>query len=122
MNKEFKVVFKRSFKLVDNGDLTQNLHSLTFQNCILINEFDFGNIADILIRNKQQETNWKELKKYLEEEIKQNTPNAKWKHYNEDGFNDYDIENPSCIEMQPINVTLKDILNKMEKLESGNNE
>lgn len=62
------------------------------------------------------------MKKYLEEEIKQNTPNAKWKHYNEDGFNDYDIENPSCIEMQPINVTLKDILNKMEKLESGNNE
>lgn len=46
--------FRRSFKLVDNGDLTQNLHSLHYQNGILFDEFDLGNIEGILIKLKKQ--------------------------------------------------------------------
>lgn len=58
----------------------------------------------------------KKFIKYLEDEIEQNTPNARWKHYNEDGFNDYDVENPSCIEMQPTNKILKEILQKYKEI------
>ena len=54
----------------------------------------------------------KEFIKYLEDEIKQNTPSLRWKHYNEDGFNDYDVENPSCIEVRPNDKIFKEILKK----------
>lgn len=58
----------------------------------------------------------KEFIKYLEDEIKQNTPYARWKHYNEDGFNDYDVENPSCIEVQPTDKVLKEVLQKYKSI------
>lgn len=57
--------------------------------------------------------------KYLEDEIEQNTPNVRWKHYNEDGFNDYDVENPSCIEMRPPNMILEEILQKYKEIVNG---
>lgn len=44
-----QIKFKRNFKLVDNGDLTQNLHSLCYQNNVLISETDLGNMEDILV-------------------------------------------------------------------------
>lgn len=65
---EYKVEFQRRFKLVDNGNSTQNLHSLCFQNGILFSEIDCGNVEDILIKNKKLQNNWNELKKLLKEE------------------------------------------------------
>ena len=50
-----EIKFKRSFKLVDNGDLTQNLHSLCYQNNTLISEVDLGNVEDILTQLKKQQ-------------------------------------------------------------------
>ena len=64
----------------------------------------------------KKETQQKEFIKYLEDEIKQNTPYARWKHYNEDGFNDYDVENPSCIKVQPTNEVLKEVLQKYKEI------
>lgn len=58
----------------------------------------------------------KEFIKYLKDEIKQNTPNLRWKHYNEDGINDYDVENPSCIEVQPTYKILEEILQKYKSI------
>lgn len=49
-----EIKFKRNFKLVDNGNLTQNLHSLCYQNNILISEIDLGNVEDILVQLKKQ--------------------------------------------------------------------
>lgn len=49
-----EIEFKKIFKLVDNGNLTYNLHSLCYQNNILISEFDLGNIEDILVKLKKQ--------------------------------------------------------------------
>lgn len=66
-------------------------------------------IKVVLEENERLKRQQKEFIKYLEEEILKNTPKARWKHYNEDGFNDYDV----CfdyIENQPVNVTLKEIL------------
>ncbi len=57
--------------------------------------------------------------KYLEDEIKYNTPNAKWKHYNEDYFNDYDVENSIYIEIKPTSKVLKEILQKYKKIVNG---
>ena len=67
---------------------------------------------EVITLNTQQ----KEFIKYLEDEIEQNTPNLKWKHYNEDGFNDYDVENPSCIEVQPTDKVYKEILQKFKEI------
>lgn len=61
----------------------------------------------------------KEFIKYLEDEIKYNTPNVRWKHYDEDGFNDYDVENSSCIEMKPTNKVLKEVLQKYKEIVNG---
>ena len=90
MNEEFRIELKRSFRIVDNGNGTQNLHSLVYANSRLISECDLGNIEDILIQNKelkatnesltslvnscqnkirQVQNNWNEFKKWLEEEI-----------------------------------------------------
>ena len=69
-----------------------------------------------------EETQQKKFIKYLENEIKQNTPNVRWKHYNEDGFNDYDVENPSCIEMRPTNKILKEILQKYKSIIGASDE
>lgn len=62
-----KIKFKRNFKLVDNGDLTQNLHSLCYQNNILISETNLGNIEDIVVQLKKQ----KEINKKAIEYINQ---------------------------------------------------
>lgn len=53
MNEEFKIEFRRSFKIVDNDNLTQNLHSLVYKNNRLVSECDLGKIEDILIQNKK---------------------------------------------------------------------
>lgn len=58
----------------------------------------------------------KEFMRYLEDGIKQNTPSLRWKHYNEDGFNDYDVENPSCIEVRPTDKIFKEILQKYQSI------
>lgn len=58
----------------------------------------------------------KEFIKFLEDEIEQNTPNLRWKHYNEDGFNDYDVENPTYIETQPTHKVLKEVLQKYKSV------
>lgn len=62
------------------------------------------------------ENQQKKFIKYLEDEIKQNTPSLRWKHYNEDGFNDYDVENPSCIEVRPNDKIFKEILKKYKEI------
>lgn len=62
----------------------------------------------------------KEFIKWLDDEIEQNTPNAKWKHYNEDGFNDYDVENGYGVLMRPVYMTLKEILQKYKSIIGGN--
>lgn len=64
----------------------------------------------------KKETQQKEFIKYLEDGIKQYTPSLRWKHYNEDGFNDYDVENPSCIEVQPTDKIFKEILQKYKSI------
>lgn len=66
------------------------------------------------------QNNWNELKKWLEEQISINTPNARWKHHNEDGINDYDMVNGNYIKAQSVNVTMKETLNKMQYLEGKN--
>lgn len=70
------------------------------------------NAGKIEILENQQ----KEFIKWLEDEIEQNTPNAKWKHYNEDGFNDYDVENGYGALMRPVYMTLKEILQKYKSI------
>lgn len=62
------------------------------------------------------ETQQNEFIKYLEDGIKQYIPSLRWKHYNEDGFNDYDVENPSCIEVQPTDKIFKEILQKYKEI------
>lgn len=74
------------------------------------------------LENERLENNWNELKEWLKKKIERNTPNVRWKHYNEDGFNDYDIENGNYISMQPVNVTFKEVIDKMQEIESGKNE
>ena len=64
----------------------------------------------------------KEFIKYLEDEIKINTPKARWKHYNEDGFNDYDVENGGYIENQPVNAILTKVLQKYKEIIGGNKD
>lgn len=53
---------------------------------------------------------------------KQNTPSLRWKHYDEDGFNDYDVENPSCIEVRPTDKIFKEILQKYRSIIRGNKD
>lgn len=74
---------------------------------------------DVRIEIKEYKTQKKELKKWLEEKIQRNIPNARWKHYNEDGFNDYDMVNASAIKVQPVNITFKEVLDKIKELEEG---
>ena len=74
---------------------------------------NFDSKVDVLT---EIETQQKEFIKYLEDEIKQNTPNLKQKHYNEDGINDYDVENPSCIKVQPTYKSFKEILQKYKEI------
>lgn len=52
-------------------------------------------------------TQQKEFIKYLEDEIKINTPKARWKHYNEDG---------GYIENQPVNAILTKVLQKYKSI------
>lgn len=68
------------------------------------------------IKLHKYKTQQKEFIKYLEDGIKQYTPSLRWKHYNEDGFNDYDVENPSCIEVQPTDKIFKEILQKYKEI------
>ena len=117
----------------ENQELKSQLSGTTFcydeeEHRILKKQLEEANEKIILLRASEpmlnykkalEETQQKEFKKYLEDEIKQNTPNLRWKHYNEDGFNDYDVENPSCIEMQPTNKILKEILQKYKEIVNG---
>lgn len=101
-NKELKKQieeYKKDIKDLDN----QNKSS--FEN-MQLNQLEVCNMI------KQQ----KEFIKWLEDEIEQNTPNAKWKHYNEDGFNDYDVENGYGVLMRPVYMTLKEILHKYKRI------
>lgn len=73
--------------------------------------------------NKQLSSNTLQLKnqqkefiKYLEDEIFKNTPNARWKHYDDDGSCDYSIEECDCIKIQPVSKTLKEILQKYKEI------
>ena len=68
------------------------------------------------VKFTSNKTQQKKFIKFLEDEIKQNTPSLRWKHYNEDGFNDYDVENPSCIEVQPTYKVLKEVLQKYKEI------
>lgn len=80
-------------------------------------ELSHANAKDTLGEiNYKQEAQQKEFIKYLEEKIKQTTPKLRWKHYNEDGFNDYDLENSCYIEMQPVNKTYEEILQKYKEI------
>ena len=91
--------YKKDIKDLDN----QNKSS--FEN-MQLNQLEVCNMI------KQQ----KEFIKYLEDEIKINTPKARWKHYNEDGFNDYDVENGYGVLMRPVYMTLKEILQKYKSV------
>lgn len=72
---------------------------------------------------KAKEKAEKEFIKYLEDEIEHNTPKARWKHYNDDGFNDYDVENGDYLEAQPVNITLKEVISKYKEiLSKGENK
>ena len=62
------------------------------------------------------EVQQKEFIKYLEDEIFKNTPNARWKHYDDDGSCDYSIEECDCIKIQPVSKTLKEILQKYKEI------
>ncbi len=68
------------------------------------------NLLD-MFKNQQ-----KEFIEYLENEIEHNTPRARWKHYNEDGLNDYDVENGDYLEAQPVNITLKEVISKYQEI------
>ena len=82
-----------------------------------------GKIKQLQSQLKAKEEAEKEFIKYLEEEIEHNTPRARWKHYNEDGFNDYDVENGDYIKAQPVNITIKEIIEKYnEILSKGDNK
>ena len=70
-------------------------------------------VSNIYSQNKTQQ---KEFIKYLENEIEQKTPNVRWKYYNEEWFCDYDVENPACIEVQPTNKVLKEVLQKYKQI------
>jgi hypothetical protein len=83
---------------------------------ISLNEFAHKFIKPSINANFQNKKQQKEFIKYLEDEIKQNTPYARWKHYNEDGINVYEVENPTCIEVQPTNKVLKEVLQKYKEI------
>lgn len=51
--------FKVRFELKDNGNNTQNLYGISYQNSVQISEINFGNIVDIL-NYKQKNTNYKQ--------------------------------------------------------------
>ena len=86
------------------------------ENSIKVNMADHKYASECEDKVVTLEAHQKEFIKYLEDEIEQNTPNARWKHYNEDGFNDYDVENPSCIEVQPTHKVLNEILQKYKEI------
>ena len=88
-----------------------------------VNQMLIDYVKGLQSQLKAKEEAEKEFIKYLEEKIEHNTPRARWKHYNEDGFNDYDLENGDYIEAQPVNITLKEVIEKYnEILSKGENK
>lgn len=87
------------------------------ENCMTFEDYKYT-----LNKKIKLETQQKEFIKYLEDEIKINTPKARWKHYNEDGFNDYDVENGYGVLMRPVYMTLKEILQKYKSIIGGNKD
>jgi hypothetical protein len=98
-------------KLIEGIDNTEILGNI-------LNYLDslYLSIDNQLYKIKEYKTQQKEFIKYLEDGIKQYTPSLRWKHYNEDGFNDYDVENPSCIKVQPTDKIFKEILQKYKSI------
>ena len=71
---------------------------------------------NVIEENEELKKQQKEFIKYLEDEIEQNTLNVRWKHYNEEGFCGYIVGNPSYIESRPVNIILKEILQKYKEI------
>ncbi len=107
----FKVFAKLKKLQQENKELKKQVKDKTEDYRRMKDNFDSK--IDVLT---EIETQQKEFIKYLEDEIKQNTPNLKQKHYNEDGINDYDVENPSCIKVQPTYKSFKEILQKYKEI------
>ena len=107
----FKVFAKLKKLQQENKELKKQVKDKTEDYRRMKDNFDSK--VDVLT---EIETQQKEFIKYLEDEIKQNTPNLKQKHYNEDGINDYDVENPSCIKVQPTYKSFKEILQKYKEI------
>ena len=59
---------------------------------------------------KQLQNNWNELKKFITEEFNQNTPVARWITKEETV--------KTCVDVEPVGVTTKRILDKMQELEN----
>lgn len=55
------------YKLINNGNSTQNLIMETYQNNLLISEIDVGDIEDIVSFKKEKQ----DLIKYLESKLKE---------------------------------------------------
>ena len=112
-NAELKKQIEVSNELVAQGTLTE----MKLRNEVNRWRKEYQDTyKDVRIEIKEYKTQQKEFIKYLEDGIKQYTPSLRWKHYNEDGFNDYDVENPSCIEVQPTDKIFKEILQKYKEI------
>lgn len=76
---------------------------------VLLNQEDVQNLVNCYEKDieyiKQLETNWKELKKYLKETIKEQKEWDKKHNCEWNGYNAY-----------------RELLNKMQEIESGKNE
>lgn len=123
---KFDLDYKKMWEdLVDKSlDLQEEYRELKLQNLELRNiYFNVTHINKIYTKelNRYIDKHQKFIK-YLEDEIKQNTPNLRWKHYDEDGFNDYDIENSTYIEIKPTNMILEEILRKYKSIIRGNKD
>lgn len=119
-NQELKSQLKGTTHCFDEEEHKRLKEQL--ENSIKVNMADHKYASECEDKVVVLEAHQKEFIKYLEDEIEQNTPNARWKHYNEDGFNDYDVENPSCIKVQPTHKVLNEILQKYEEIINGDDK
>lgn len=123
---KFDLDYKKMWEdLVDKSlDLQEEYRELKLQNLELRNiYFNVTHINKIYTKELNiYIAKHQKFIKYLEDEIKQNTPNLRWKHYDEDGFNDYDIENSTYIEIKPTNMILEEILQKYKSIIRGNKD
>ena len=59
---DYNIKCRTDYILVDNGDLTKNLHMLVRQGNRIVSEIDLGDIESILIKKKELEEEIKKLK------------------------------------------------------------